>query len=282
MLKLTESPRDAMQGLAQFIPTKSKIDYINLLMKVGFDIIDAGSFVSSRAIPQMADTTAVLSQIDRSGSDTKILIIAGNSRYAEKAAAHQRVDYISYPFSVSEIFLEKNLRSNFDKALKDIDLTANICAKHNKKMIISLSAAFGNPYGETWNTDIVLAMIETIKHYDLDFIPLTDTFSSGTPYIIDQIFSAATNEFPTIDFNIHLHTTNTEAEQKIEAAYHAGCRNFDTVFSGIGGCPLSGKTLVGNLDTNTFIGWAERNKINLTLNNKLAQQASTQAIKIMV
>jgi len=281
MIKLTESPRDAMQGLKQIISTQDKIEYISLLMKVGFEIIDGGSFVSPKAIPQMADTAEVLRKIDSSGSDTKILIITGNSRYAKEAANHERVDYISYPFSISETFLEKNLRSNFDKALKDIELTANICAQKNKKMIISLSAAFGNPYGELWDTEIVLKMVDKIKHYDLDFIPLADTFSSGTPEIIGNVFNAATKEFSDIDFNIHLHTTKTETLAKINAAYDAGCRNFDTVYSGIGGCPMSGKELVGNLDTNILINWAKEKQIELSLDKEISQRASLEAIRIM-
>lgn len=260
-IKITESPRDAMQGLKQIIPLEQKIKYINSLLKVGFYSVDIGSFVSARAVPQMADTAKVLENIDVSGGKSKISVLAGNEMYAASIAKYEIVNQINYPMSISEIFLKKNLNSNFEKSLKIIDSIINICEKTKKEPIITLTLAFGNPYGDDWNIDILIKWIEILKSKSLKFIPLADTLATASSEIINKVFRTVIEEFKDLEFNFHLHTKPSEAIDKVEAAYTGACRSFDTVFAGLGGCPMSGKELTGNLDTNTFTSWLFENNI---------------------
>ncbi len=274
MIKINESPRDAVQALKKIIPTKDKIEYINLLLKAGFDIVDVGSFVSPKAVPQMADTPEVLKNIVPN-SKAEISVLVGNAYFAKRLAEYEIVDYINYPFAISEIFQKKNLNASFKKSLKEIDKIIDLCIQKNKKPIISISEAFGNPYGEDWGIDILMDWIDVLYEKGLRYFPLADTTASGTAHLIGLVFSNVIREFSDVEFNFHLHSKPEETIPKIEAAYDAGCRNFDTVFNGMGGCPMTGKNLVANTDTYTFFEWMKQNDIE----NKLNEAVFNEIIK---
>ena len=281
MIKITESPRDAMQALKKLIPTEKKIEYINELFKVGFDIIDIGSFVSEKAIPQMKDTSDVLENITISGaSNTEISVMVGNERYAKLASEYEKVAYINYPFAISETFQKKNLKSNLNMSLKTVDRILNICKQKNKKAIISISEAFGNPYDDDWGIDILMDWIEILYDRDIRYLPLADTTASGSAHLIGLVFQNVIREYPDIEFNLHLHTKNSETEAKIKAAYDAGCRNFDTVFNGMGGCPMTGEEPVANLNTSDFINWLNKNNIEHKIKDSFLKNAIEKAVFI--
>lgn len=281
MIRITESPRDAMQALKKFIPTKKKIEYINELFKVGFDVIDIGSFVSGKVVPQMKDTSEVIENVTiPKESNTEISVMAGNVKYAGIASEHDKVTYINYPFAISETFQKKNLNSNFNKSLRVVDEIINICEKKNKKPVISIAAAFGNPYDDDWGTDILMDWIEVFYEKGIRYIPLADTTASGTPHLIGLVLENVIREFPDIEFNFHLHTKSSETESKIKAAYEAGCRNFDTVFNGMGGCPMTGKELITNLNTSDFINWLNVNNIEHKMKDSFFKSAIEKAVFI--
>ncbi len=269
MIKINESPRDAMQALKKIIPTKDKIEYINLLLKAGFDIVDVGSFVSPAAVPQMKDTAEVLDKLKFDDTDSAISVLVGNSYFAKRLAEYEQVDYINYPFAISEIFQKKNLKANFQKSLKDIDKIIDLCIQKNKKPIISISEAFGNPYDEDWGIDILMDWIEVLYEKGLRYFPLADTTASGSAHLIGLVFTNVIKEFSDVEFNFHLHSSLEDTIHKIEAAYDAGCRNFDTVFNGMGGCPMTGKKLVANTDTLVFYEWMIKNEVENKLNQDM-------------
>jgi len=280
MIKINESPRDAMQALKKIIPTNDKIDYINLLLKAGFNIVDVGSFVSSKAVPQMADTARVLENLNYENLNSEISVLAGNAYFAKQLAEYEQVDYINYPFAISEIFQKKNLNANFTQSLKQIDKIIDLCIQKNKKPIISISEAFGNPYDEDWGIDILMDWIEVLYDKGLKYLPLADTTASGSAHLIGLVFTNVIREFPDIEFNFHLHSKPEETIPKIEAAYEAGCRNFDTVFNGMGGCPMTGKEIVANTDTFTFYEWLKSNEIENKLNNNIFDEVISKAGEI--
>lgn len=280
MVKINESPRDAMQALKQKIPTEQKIDYINLLMQVGFDILDLGSFVSSKAVPQMSDTLEVLKKIDIRNTKTEISVLAGNSYFAEEISKFDCVDFINYPLGISEKFQKRNMNSDFNKSIQTVDKILNICKKTNKKPIITLSEAFGNPYEDDWGIDILMDWIELLYERDIRFIPLADTTASGSAHLIGLVFDNVIREFSDVEFNFHLHTKSEDTIPKIEKAYQSGCRNFDTVFNGMGGCPMTGKDLVANLNTVDFINWLDSNDIAHKIKNSFFEHAVKKAVDI--
>lgn len=280
MIKINESPRDAMQALKKIIPTNDKIDYINLLLKAGFNIADVGSFVSPKAVPQMADTARVLENLNYENLNSEISVLVGNAYFAKQLAEYEQVDYINYPFAISEIFQKKNLNANFTQSLKQIDKIIDLCIQKNKKPIISISEAFGNPYDEDWGIDILMDWIEVLYDKGLKYLPLADTTASGSAHLIGLVFTNVIREFPDIEFNFHLHSKPEETIPKIEAAYEAGCRNFDTVFNGMGGCPMTGKEIVANTDTFTFYEWLKSNEIENKLNNKVFDEVISKAGEI--
>jgi hydroxymethylglutaryl-CoA lyase len=279
MIKITESPRDAMQALKTLITTEKKIEYINQLLKVGFDIIDVGSFVSSRAVPQMNDTAEVLKGI-KNKYNSEISVLVGNERYAEQVSQFDNVDYINYPFSISNIFQKKNMNVNLDKSIRTVDKILNICEKTNKKPNITIAVAFGNPYDEDWGIDILMDWIEVLYDMGLRYIPLADTTASGTAHLIGLVFDNVIREFDDVEFNFHLHTKHEDTISKVEAAYNAGCRNFDTVFNGMGGCPMSGKKLVANLNTVDFVNWLNSNNISHKIKESPFNNAIEKALEI--
>ncbi|MBE0660987.1 MAG: hydroxymethylglutaryl-CoA lyase [Bacteroidales bacterium] len=266
-IKITESPRDAMQGLKYFIPTEDKARYINALLKVGFDIIDFGSFVSPKAIPQFSDISELLALLETDGSDTELLAIIGNTRWGETAAAYDIIDWFGFPFSISTTFQKMNLNRTPEESLDTVKSLLEICEKNEKKFRAYLSMAFGNPYHDKWNIDIVAEWILRLNQQGVKHIAISDTVGFSDPEIIAKLFNLIFKEFPSVEFGFHLHTSRKKLHDKIEAAWESGCRNFDSVLTGVGGCPLSGYELVGNLDTADLISFFDHKGVRHGLNN---------------
>ena len=257
MIKIIETPRDAMQGIKEFIPTHQKAAFLNSLLKVGFDTLDFGSFVSPKAIPQLKDTAEVLDILDLSQTKTKLLAIVGNKRGALQASEFSQISYLGYPYSISESFLELNINSNFRKSLQHVSDIQNICVKNDMELVVYISNAFGNVYGDPWSPEIVYEHTKKLHALDIKIIPLSDTIGIGNYDTIYSAFEAVTNNFSTIEFGAHLHTTQNNWHNNLSAAFNAGCRRYDTVISGLGGCPMSGKELIGNLHTRNLLQFLE-------------------------
>ncbi len=266
MVKLIECPRDAMQGLHDFIPTDVKANYINQLLKVGFDTIDFGSFVSPKAIPQMKDTADVLKQLDLSSTSSKLLAIVANQRGAEDACVFEEIDYLGFPFSISETFQQRNTNSSIEESLTRVAEIQNLCAKNNKSMVVYISMAFGNPYGDEWNSDIVIQWTNKLAKMGISIIALSDTIGVSNPDNISYLFSNVIPEFDTVEFGAHLHTTPTTWQDKIEAAYQNGCNRFDGAIKGFGGCPMAKDDLTGNMPTENMVDYFNQHKIDNNLN----------------
>ena len=266
MIKITECPRDAMQGIKAQIPTNLKADYINQLLKVGFDTIDFGSFVSPKAIPQMQDTADVLKQLNLSATKSKLLAIIANTRGAQDACAFEEISYLGFPFSISETFQQRNTNSSIQESLIRVEEIQGLCLKHNKKLVVYISMAFGNPYDDVWNPEIAINWCKKLHGLGINFLPLADTIGCSTKENITQLFSALIPELKNVQFGAHLHSTRPTALEKIDAAYKSGCRNFDVAVHGFGGCPMAKDDLTGNLATEDLEKYAELNKIELGLN----------------
>ena len=276
-MKLIECPRDAMQGIKNFIPTKEKINYINQLLKVGFDTIDVGSFVSKKAIPQLSDTAEVLKGINLDNSKTKLLVIVGNERGAQDAVSFDEVTYIGFPFSVSETFQKKNINSSIKDSLHTLDKIQNLAIKHNKKLVTYFSMAFGNPYGDEWSVYIVAHWAEKLLNdFGINILSLSDTIGSSKPEIIEWLFAKLINEFPQVEFGAHLHTHQNNWKEKIDAALKAGCIRYDGALLGYGGCPMAKDDLVGNMPSEKMINYFLQN--NQTVN--IDSDALNNSIKV--
>lgn len=263
---LTECPRDAMQGWREFIPTQQKIDYLNALMQVGFDVLDCGSFVSPKLIPQMADTSAVLDNIDKSVSKTKLSVIIANLKGAERALEHSKVDILGFPFSVSETFQFRNTNKRQEEAFRQIIQILQDTQQVGKELRVYLSMAFGNPYGELWKSEDIYFWVERLSEIGVQEILLSDTIGVATNESIRLVFSRIINAFPSIVFGAHFHTKYEESYTKLKAAYNQGCRSFDTAIKGFGGCPMAKDQLVGNMPTEQMINFLMREKIEHKLN----------------
>ncbi|MBN8860244.1 MAG: hydroxymethylglutaryl-CoA lyase [Sphingobacteriales bacterium] len=248
-LKIIECPRDAMQGWPHFIPTEKKVEYLNSLLKVGFDTIDFGSFVSPKAIPQMADTHEVIQRLDVTGTATKLLAIVANERGALEASAYEAITYLGYPFSVSETFQQRNTNSSIAVAVDTVKKIQEICTRHGKKLVLYISMGFGNPYGDPYDETIVYEWVEKMQQLGIRIISLADTVGVATPEQVADMTAYVIEHFPGIETGVHLHSTPLNRIFKIEAAYKAGCRRFDGALMGIGGCPMANDDLVGNMDT---------------------------------
>ena len=260
-LKIVECPRDAMQGIHEFIPTEVKSNYINRILKCGFDTVDFGSFVSPRAIPQMKDTALVLDQLD--DSPTKLLAIAANPRGAELASEFDRIQYLGYPFSLSEKFQMRNTNSTIDESFARVEAIQEIASKKNKELVLYLSMGFGNPYGEEWHPDIVTAWSEKLySKLDVKIQEVSDTIGVGNPEIVNTLFSTLIPSLPNVEFGAHLHTIRENAKPLIAAAYNAGCRRFDGAIKGYGGCPMAKDDLTGNMPTEIILEWLKENSID--------------------
>jgi hydroxymethylglutaryl-CoA lyase len=267
-IKLIECPRDAMQGIHNFIPTQKKIEYINALLSVGFDTIDFGSFVSAKAIPQMVDTKEVLKGLNLSNTKSKLLAIVANVRGAEEASAYDEINYLGFPFSISETFQLRNTNSTIAQSLKTIDEISTICSKINKELVIYISMGFGNPYGDPWNADIANNWIAEMAKRNVKIISLADTVGVATPDSISYLFKHLVPEFPQVEFGAHLHTKSDNWREKVDAAYTNGCYRFDGALKGYGGCPMAQDALVGNMPTENLISYFKERKKSPILNEE--------------
>ena len=248
-VKIIECPRDAMQGIKDWIPTEQKVKYIQSLLRCGFDTIDFGSFVSPKAIPQMRDTAEVLSKLDLSTTKSKLLAIIANLRGAEDAVSHSEINYLGYPFSISENFQMRNTHKTISESLVILQDILNLAEKNNKEVVAYLSMGFGNPYGDPWNVEIVGEWTERLAAMGVKILSLSDTVGSSTPEIISYLFTNLIAKYPHIEFGAHLHTIPNAWHEKIDAAYKAGCRRFDGAIQGFGGCPMAKDELTGNMPT---------------------------------
>jgi len=252
-IKIVECPRDAMQGISAFIPTSTKIAYINQLLKVGFDTVDFGSFVSLKAIPQLKDTAEVLSSLDLENTSSKLLAIIANTRGATDACHFEEINYLGFPLSVSEQFQQKNTNKSIDESLKSVEEIQNLSVKNNKELVVYLSMAFGNPYKENYHPDVVAELTEKLNQLEIGIVALSDTIGISNPANIAPLFSTLIKEYPTIEFGAHFHTTADTWEEKVVSAYTNGCRRFDAALKGYGGCPMAKDDLVGNMPTEKLI-----------------------------
>ena len=252
-MKIIECPRDAMQGISEFIPTDIKGTYINQLLKVGFDTIDFGSFVSPKAIPQLRDTAEVLAQLDLENTSSKLLSIIANTRGAVDACSFEEINYLGFPLSVSEQFQKRNTNKSIAQALSDVEKIQNLSVKNNKELVVYLSMAFGNPYGENYHPDIVAELTEKLHQLEIGIVALSDTIGVSDPTNIAPLFDTLIKEYSTIEFGAHFHTTPDAWEEKVAAAYQNGCRRFDAALKGFGGCPMAKDVMVGNMPTEKLI-----------------------------
>jgi hydroxymethylglutaryl-CoA lyase len=273
IIKITESPRDAQQGLPYLIAPEKRAAYINALLKVGFDVIDFGSFVSPKAVPQMADQEKVLELVDKSGSKSKLMAIVGNLRGGFDAAAQKKVDIIGFPYSLSDTFLQKNINSSHEKALSTIDGLLKICSDHGKTLRIFMSLAYGNPYGDPWSIQLLAEHIEMLAVKGIRTVTLADTIGIASAELISEVYLSLFARFPDHEFGLHIHTRPNEWHQKLEAAWNAGCRWYEGVISGVGGCPMTGYELIGNLDTLNLIAFLEEKGTEHQLDKELLSGA---------
>lgn len=278
-VRITECPRDAMQGIHEFIPTEKKIAYLNQLLKVGFDTLDFGSFVSPRMIPQLKDTARVYAGLELEDSATRLLSIVANLRGAERACAHEHIHYLGFPFSISETFQQRNTNSSIEGSLKRVEAIRKLCDVHNKELLIYISMGFGNPYGEPWNVDIVGHWVEKIASLDIGVIALSDTIGVSNPENISYLFSNLVPAFEKVEFGAHLHTHAHNWEEKIEAAYQNGCRRFDGAIKGYGGCPMADDTLVGNMPTENLVSYFKKNGVGTGVNEEAFNNAMAMALE---
>jgi hydroxymethylglutaryl-CoA lyase len=279
-VKIIECPRDAMQGIRDFIPTQQKVTYLQSLLRVGFDSIDFGSFVSPKAIPQMQDTANVLGALDLSQSSSKLLAIVANVQGAESAAGYKAISYLGFPFSISENFQMRNTHKTIAESLITLQQILNIAHNANKKVVAYLSMGFGNPYGDPWNVDIVGQWTEKLSSMGVSILSLSDTIGSSTPGVIDYLFSNLIPLYPHIEFGAHLHTVPEKWFEKVDAAYHAGCRRFDGAIQGFGGCPMAKDDLTGNMPTEKLLSYFTSKKVNTNLNPLSFESAFNEATKI--
>ncbi len=266
MLKLIECPRDAMQGIRQFIPTEIKVQYINALLNVGFDTIDFGSFVSPKAIPQMRDTRDVLNQLDLSTTKSKLLSIVANRRGAHEAVQHQEIDYLGYPFSISETFQMRNTNATIEESLHRVADIQSIAVKNSKQLVLYISMGFGNPYGDEWSLETVERWVSDLVAMGITFFSLSDTIGVSTPDNIAYLFENLIPRFPQITFGAHLHTRPQDWRDKVQTAYDHGCRRFDGALKGYGGCPMARDNLTGNMPMEKMISFFDQNNVDTGLN----------------
>lgn len=281
MMHFTECPRDAMQGLLDFVPTAEKIGYINSLLEVGFDVIDAGSFVSPKAIPQLADTAEVFSKIDWSKSSSKILAIIANRRGAEEAIKMEMVDFIGFPFSVSETFQQRNTNSSILQSLETVEFIQSLAIQNNKQLRVYLSMAFGNPYGDDWNAEIVNKWLNKMLELGITDIALADTTGVSDVATIKQLFGFIIPQLPqNVKLSAHLHAPLNEVQEKVSAAWNAGCRHYDTAFKGFGGCPMAADSLTGNTATELVYNWCKSQSIETNINEQAFLKAENNALAL--
>lgn len=276
-ISLVECPRDAMQGWTHFIPTELKIKYLNQLLKVGFDVLDFGSFVNPKAIPQMADTKEVLAGLDLADTQTKLLAIIANTRGATEAVAFEAIQYLGFPFSISETFQMRNTNKSIQESLTEVATIQDLALKNNKEVVIYISMGFGNPYGDPYSADLAIEWVQKITDMGIQTIAMSDTVGVANPESIAHIFSHLIPAFPNTTIGAHFHSTVETRIEKLQAAYDAGCRRYDSSINGIGGCPMAKDDLVGNMATETLLSFFEEKKIMPPLNTKAFEAAMDMA-----
>jgi hydroxymethylglutaryl-CoA lyase len=281
-IKLVECPRDAMQGWKHFIPTKTKIEYINALLKVGFDTIDFGSFVSPKAIPQMADTNEVIRNLELGKSVSKLLAIIANERGAADAVVYDEISYLGFPFSVSETFQLRNTNSTIAASLGRVEEIQNLCVKNKKQLVVYISMGFGNPYGDVYSEDLVFDWVNKLAGMDIKIISLADTVGLATAAQVSTVTKYLVDALPKIEIGVHLHSSAMNWKEKLEAALNAGCKRFDGALKGIGGCPMADDELVGNMDTELMIPYFEEKGLLNNLNHSALQQCSLLASTMFI
>lgn len=279
-MKIIECPRDAMQGIDEFIVTKNKIRYINQLLKVGFDTIDFGSFVSVKAIPQMRDTKDVLAGLDLSGSKSKLLAIVANTRGAEEAAQFNQITYLGFPLSISETFQQRNTNKSITEALNTLSEIQNICESSGKQQVVYISMGFGNPYNDPYSVKLVEQFVDILNTLGVRIISLADTVGVSTPEQIRYLVETLSGKFKDVEIGVHLHSTPQTAVEKIKAAFEADCRRFDGAIKGFGGCPMAKDDLVGNLATETILAYLKEQKVNTGINEEQFAKAMILADEI--
>ncbi|MFD2567476.1 hydroxymethylglutaryl-CoA lyase [Pseudotenacibaculum haliotis] len=280
-VKIIECPRDAMQGIkSHFIPTEAKAQYINSLLRVGFDTIDFGSFVSPKAIPQMRDTAEVLAKLDLSKTISKLLAIVANVRGANDASQFEEINYLGYPFSISENFQMRNTHKTIAQSIETLQEILAIANRTNKEVVAYLSMGFGNPYGDPWNVEIVGEWTEKLSKMGVKILSLSDTIGSSTPEVIDYLFSNLIPKYPEIEFGAHLHTTPDTWHEKVDAAYKAGCRRFDGAIKGYGGCPMAKDELTGNMPTEKLVSYFTEQKADTGVRPMSFESAYNQALQV--
>lgn len=282
MVKLIECPRDAMQGWHHNIPTEEKVAYLNQLLQVGFDTLDFGSFVSPKAIPQLADTAEVLSQLDLLETSTKLLAIVANVRGAVDACKHDQIAYLGYPFSISETFQIRNTRKTIAQSVEVVREVQELCLAHNKELVVYISMGFGNPYGDLWSPALAAEWVNTMVGMGIRIISLADTVGTADASTIEPIFSELIPRFPEVEFGAHFHATVEGRKAKLEAAWQGGCRRFDSAMMGFGGCPFAEDDLVGNIATESLIEFLDEKGEDLTLNQKALNNAMFKASQVFV
>jgi len=279
-VKIIECPRDAMQGIKTFIPTEAKVQYIQSLLRVGFDTLDFGSFVSPKAIPQMVDTAEVLAQLDLSKTESKLLAIIANTQGAKLASVHKEIQYLGFPFSISENFQMRNTHKTIAESLVTLQEILDIANATNKEVVAYLSMGFGNPYGDVWNVEIVGEWTEKLAKMGVKILSLSDTIGSSTPEVIDYLFSNLIPKYPEIEFGAHLHTTQDKWHEKVDAAFKAGCTRFDGAIQGFGGCPMAKDDLTGNMPTEKLLSYFTAQKAETNLSAMSFESAYNEASKL--
>jgi hydroxymethylglutaryl-CoA lyase len=281
-MKIVECPRDAMQGFSRMIPTSEKVEYLQQLLAIGFDTLDFGSFVSPKAIPQMADTKEVLAQLNLKDSKTKLLAIVANYRGAEEACEFDEIRYLGYPFSISETFQLRNTQKTIAESLVLVENMQQLCLQKNKELVVYISMGFGNPYGDEWNIEIVEKWVQQMADMGIKILSLADTVGSANEESIEYLFKNLIPRFPEIEFGAHFHAQPQDRTKKLAAAYKNGCRRFDAAMNGIGGCPFAKDELVGNMATESLLAFCIENQIEVSYNKEAFWKAAELAAKVFV
>lgn len=281
-ITLVECPRDAMQGWEHFIPTEKKIAYLNQLLKVGYDVLDFGSFVSAKAIPQLADTALLIPKLDLSNTRTKLLAIIANTRGAQDAVRFDEISYLGFPFSISETFQLRNTNKTIMQSLAQVQEIQDLCISNKKELVVYISMGFGNPYGDVYNADIAIQWVERLSQLGIKTIAMSDTVGLAKPTDIEYIFKNLIPAFPLLQIGAHFHSAPHNWQEKLQSAYNSGCRRFDTAIKGIGGCPMAEDVLVGNMATENLLYWAKEQHIPMQLNEAAFTEAMIRAAEIFI
>jgi hydroxymethylglutaryl-CoA lyase len=279
-IKIVECPRDAMQGIKQWIPSEIKLDYLQSVLSVGFDVVDFGSFVSKRAIPQMSDSAYIIDQLDLSNTTSKLLAIVANERGAFEACSHSSLSYLGFPFSISEIFQMRNTNKSINESFEELKKIKTISEKYSKNLVVYLSMGFGNPYGEPWNYEIVEKWIDKLSDLKIQVISLSDTIGTAVPDDIFNIFSNIIPRYTQVEFGAHFHTRPDDWFKKIDSAYRAGCKRFDGAIQGFGGCPMAKDELTGNLPTEKLISYFNTLNKKTSINSLNFESCYNHALRL--